>query len=351
MSIKKWLAGLATIFIVLPTSAGTIDLDSFQAQSYLMASGAPGYSPLDILTPVDEYTGVGDMLITQGTAGTFRCTGSRIGPTQILTAAHCLTAGSNAITATVGTIEFETPSGTEVHAIDTFSVHPDYTGLVIDGNDIAMVNLATTPSADVETYDLYTGTDLFDNEFTKVGVGTSGVGSTGITIPGGDKRDGENIWDTDADLFCAILGCVANATDSILMGDFDSGLAANDAFGFFFDVQGIGVMPGISDLGVGPNEVGSAPGDSGGASFIDGMIAGVTSWGTTLSFVGGATSDVSPGTNSSFGEFFGDVWVGADSNLTYISDFISSTSNPVPGPGGIVIFLLGIAGILARRQS
>ena len=73
-------------------------------------------------------------------------------------------------------------------------------------------------------------------------------------------------------------------------------MAANDAYGVFF---------GINDLGLGDDEVNSASGDSGGPIFIDGKIAGVTSWG----FTPGTPPDVLSGVNSSFGEFSSDARV------------------------------------------
>src|SRR5262249_25131594 len=76
-----------------------------------------------------------------------------------------------------------------------------------------------------------------------------------------------------------------------LVYDFDNGLAANDALGFF---------SGINHLGLGDAEGFAAPGDSGGPGFLnDGAIASVVSYG-----FGFQTNppDVLPGTSDSFGE-------------------------------------------------
>jgi len=89
--------------------------------------------------------------------------------------------------------------------------------------------------------------------------------------------------------------------DGILQFDFDNLKSANDAFGFFFDIH---------DTGLGTPEVNSAPGDSGGPTQTNGVITGVTSYGLTLTYNTGKTSDVTPRVvDSSFGEFSGDTRV------------------------------------------
>ena len=99
-----------------------------------------------------------------------------------------------------------------------------------------------------------------------------------------------------------IGGITNNSTQ--LTFDFDSGETPNDAYGFFFGA-------GFADLGLGLNEENSAPGDSGGPTFVnDGgtmKIAGVTSYGLRLVFGGGATADNNGALDSSWGEFSGDA--------------------------------------------
>ena len=63
--------------------------------------------------------------------------------------------------------------------------------------------------------------------------------------------------------------------DKVLFSDFDDGTAAHDAFGLFF---------GLNGLGQGADEVSTSSGDSGGPSFINGQIAGVTSFGIRVFF-------------------------------------------------------------------
>src|SRR3972149_3833426 len=81
-------------------------------------------------------------------------------------------------------------------------------------------------------------------------------------------------------------------------------LTANDAFGVLF---------GINDLGLGAAlEVCAAPGDSGGPTFLNGMIASVVTGGITFS----GAQDVLPGLNSSFGDF------GMDTRVSVYADWI-----------------------------
>ena len=134
---------------------------------------------------------------------------------------------------------------------------------------------------------------------------------------------------------------------NILMYDFDNGQAANDAFGVYL---------GLSNLGLGDMEVDSAPGDSGGPSFIDGKIAGITSFGLTFTNSTDAIGnrvcnpavnpDVLCGVNSSFGEFAGDTRVSA-----YASWIQSVTFLPEPGSPLLVALALPLAFVARRRPS
>src|SRR5690606_21157468 len=86
--------------------------------------------------------------------------------------------------------------------------------------------------------------------------------------------------------------------DSILMYDFDSGSSANDTFG---------IIASIHNLGLGNDEVMTAPGDSGGPTLFGEQIAGITSYSARHPDYGDIDSVPEP--NSSFGEFGGDTRV------------------------------------------
>ena len=174
---------------------------------------------------------------------------------------------------------------------------------------------------------------------TKVGFGKSGTGNTGDILGAGYKREGLNLYDSSANLMLEALGLSSGVdfvSESVLQYDFDNGLATNDAFGFFF---------GISDLGLGYDEVMCAPGDSGGPTFINNEIAGITSYGITLAYYNGATSDILSGLNSSFGEFAGDT------RVSYYASFVDNIINPVPEPSTCLLFLFGLLGIVGVKKK
>ena len=89
----------------------------------------------------------------------------------------------------------------------------------------------------------------------------------------------------------------------------------------------------MDDLGLGNDEVMSAPGDSGGPSFINGQVAGITSYGLRLSRRTGRpprTSDVDNQLNSSYGEF------GIDTRVSFFSGWIDANLTAVPPPPPLI---------------
>ena len=159
-------------------------------------------------------------------------------------------------------------------------------------------------------YSIYTGTDQFGQVFQFDGFGLSGVGATGTTLGYGTKREGENKWEATGNQVDPTLG------SDLLVYDFDSGLAANDA---------LGALLGIHDLGLGAAEADQAEGDSGGPCFINGSIAALVEAGASY-----PPTDVDGTTDSSFGE------LAFDTNLAtfvpWINAIVSSGSrsrNPV----------------------
>ncbi len=282
--------------------------------------------PSDYLTnPGGSLDGAG-LLILARSDFTVGCTGGLLWTGEhVLTAAHCVTDnfGNNILQS--GTVTFEGDDGTEIIEIDASAtkVHNKWNGDILKGNDLAILKLATQPTSDITRYQIdRDGSDDIGAVVEKVGYGRSGNGNDGDIIAFGDKRNGQNQYDDVADTMLKALGLKARAhfvPGSVLQYDFDNGLTANDAFGFFF---------GNNDPGVGSSEVNSASGDSGGPAIHDGKIIGVTSYGITLTFIDGTTSDVNDDLDSSFGEFSGDTRV--SKYVKFIDESVSGGSDDGP---------------------
>jgi len=307
-------------------------------------------TPGDLTLPPGFAPGVGDLILfntddSGGVTSAARCTGSRIGAQKVLTAAHCLE------TELDGDPDFENalvdfPVGVNqdgeavferhfVSLIREGAQHPGFNGNLLEGNDVAVLDLATTPSETVTTHDIFRAGTARGSEFDIVGFGQSGTGDSGATPPSGAQRFGTN-------RFSQFFFNFGGDPNSVLWFDFDNGNPANDAFGRLGDLLGI---PGLDGLGTGPLEVNSGPGDSGGPSFVDGKIAAVTSFGLTSNAitVGGESvgADVDNSTNSSFGEFSGNA------RIATAQEFIDRRVVPAPATG--LIFGLGLAGLIGLR--
>lgn len=281
-----------------------------------------------IVSPGNGFDGVVSLSL-QTDLGRFDCSGSLLPSGQhILTAAHCLTDNFGLNITNGATAFFDLPTGKFGIKTANIFIHPDWDGFAdFDsfGGDLAILELASAAPEAAQRYDIYRNTDEIGQVSTKVGYGLSGQGNQGFNpsnFPFGVKRSGQNVYEfLGENLDPGVL------PSAILLYDFDSGLPENDAFGFV----------GIPDLGLGLPEVNSAPGDSGGPTFINGLIAGITSYGqcffNPINFECFSPPDVDNIGNFSFGEFSGDTRV--STYASYIDDVLAGKVTPtskVPEP-------------------
>jgi len=328
------------------------------------ATLAGGGNPIYFANP--SYNGVVSLIMDEGAAGKFICSGTLLSDRRsILTAGHCVSHGAGTANPISTTAYFSTganpdsvtyldPASTAV-SVSQYFVNPDYTGEVIDQNDIAVLRLSQAAPAWATSYGIYSGGDLTGTDFNIAGYGArSDVGGAiGADLGPGRLRQGDNRYDFrlgDSDfggLFTpGFFGEGAGtAIDYSYLSDFDNGLPMNDA-SCQLATTGFGLAPSpkYCNLGRGALEVGDAGGDSGGPEFVNGLIASVTSYGLTF---GTDFGDVDGSLNSSWGEFNGFV-------PTYLhTDFIRSSMLAAPEPITWAQFFVGfgvIGGIARTRR-
>lgn len=328
--------------LIVTTSAPPVGGDRLADPTDVASSGGVDLSGVArLFLDVDPAAGSGGL-----------CSGSLIGGGDfLLTAAHCVTdeAGELAVLDGIdgNSATFFTADGNFQVEFDSddVSVHPQYNGDVRDGFDVAVIDLGQTLPESIARYELNDGSVGEAAIHLAAGFGQSGDGNTGATIGAGSQRSGFNNF-----LSAGLPIGNINNQETQLTADFDSGLTENDAFGLFDDALfGQAVEDGFNDgLGFGTDEIGIAPGDSGGPSFIQGpngvVIAGVHSYGLRLELIGGATSDLDAELNSSFGEFYIDARVANPELLGFIQ------SVAVPEPSTLAVLCVGLAFGAVRRR-
>ena len=357
-----WTAA-STLVGVGPTGAGTVVIPP-SATVRLGPGGASSYLP-----DPTKHSGTTALIMEYASGARFICSGSLMSDRRsIATAGHCVSGGdgvkdADLVKTTAFFWDYSTQGDERVAlnpnavAVDVtkYFVNPDYTGEVIDQNDIAVLRLQDYAPAFAQSYDLYDGDDLTGQTFNVAGYGNRSAngGTTGIApIPSnGWLREGDNRYDFrlgDADfdvggesIWRQVLGGTADYDFSYL-SDFDDGTINHDT-GCLSVVFGLGgpVTSKWCDGGLGFREVGVAGGDSGGPGFIDGKLASINSYGLSFGFDYG---DVDDNLNSSFGEFSGYV-------PTHIHRaFIRAAMVPEPSTWALMIGGFGLAGGTLRRR-
>ncbi|RYY42260.1 MAG: trypsin-like serine protease, partial [Sphingomonadales bacterium] len=278
---------LASVLTATPvtanTAAGTLNGTHWQAQSYLVgqsstAALAAGGNPI-YTAPMPAYSGVVALSLAYG-SGTYSCTGTLLPDRQsIVTAAHCAI-GSPGITAffyggnNPDTNALTSPAATAV-AVSQIIINPNYSGQVVDQNDIAVLRLSQVAPAFAVSYGLYGGDDLTERGYNMAGYGLGSTvgGAGGYNGGAGLLRQGDNRYDYrvgDSDFGGQLIAALRADTpgtapiDGLYLSDFDNGVAANDASCAVAASFGLGGGK-YCNLGTGATEVGVAPGDSGSA--------------------------------------------------------------------------------------
>jgi len=295
----------------------------------LYTTAGDPFAPIYLVNPGEGFDGVGNIFLTTNTQIEDRCGASLLYSGQhLITAAHCLTNSQGVVNVTDLEVKFDLLSGTITEDIppSNITIVPGWDGNITNGSDLAIITLENQAPPEIERYNIYRQSNEIGSIGTKVGYGRSGNGAVGDILDVGTKRAGRNLYDADGSLRSVYFG---GATTGILGYDFDNGQTENDAFGFFFD---------IPNLGLGNVEVAGAPGDSGSPTFINGQIAGLTSFRETIFAVDEdniiESSDVDFQLNSSFGEFT------YDTRVSVYADWIDQEIGIVPEPTSILGSLL-----------
>jgi len=266
----------------------------------------------------------------------------------VLTAAHLF---SKVSSSSIASVIFDTSTGQQTIKSTHIEVIPSF-DVINDNNDLALVWLSSSAPVSAQRYELYRSSNEIGQTMTMVGYGIPGTGNTGVmtTYNGTPLRlTASNQFDADGATLKSALGSQISWTPTAnqLIADFDNGNSAQDVLGQLINKPG---------LGLGQNEGMTSSGDSGGPSFINGMIAGVANNTASIS-QGNIHPDIDTLNNSSFGEI--GTWLRVSNYQQWIdqtirSQYVNAPTKPeqvktsiIEGNSGTTVtyFLLQVTGV------
>jgi hypothetical protein len=316
----------------------------------VVAGGNPLYIPNQA-----QYRSTVGITMDYGGGRVFVCSGTLVNAVSVVTAAHCVSDGTRA-RPLVTTVYFNTGNddiavyanqpGTATRAVESIAVNPNYTGQVIDQNDIAVLRLSSAAPSIVTAAKLSSLSDLTGLDHIVAGYGArSSSGGTNGTLAGfglgtGRLRYAGNRFEArigDADFggrWAADLSDGADV-DHVWMSDFDNGTAFRDQMcNVATTIYGLAPTGKYCNLGIGAFEGIGAGGDSGGSYFVNGELAAVHSFALWY------RADESA---NRFGQFKGAVPI-------YLHrDFIAGAI-PEPSSWALLIAGFGLTGATMRRR-
>ena len=263
--------------------------------------------------------------------GQTKCTAALITDRHLVSAAHCFDENAD------GSIDFDVDTALAAILEDSSARHAiEFTSddVIVPPNwpersgDISVIRLPSPAPVEYPRYSIYGGRDELGKTIVVVGYGFTGTGELGASIHLDKKLAGLNRYEAlgvsiEGERFVPLTG------DDMLVYDFDSGLAGNNT---------LAAMGLDSNLGFGPDEVKSTDGDSGGPVFIDGAIAGISSFGEW-----GFETDFAPDVIGTWGE------LSFNTRVSSFQDFLLDATDDqviiVPEPRSLYLLGLGVIAV------